>query len=205
MDVWIVGVPVINRYPVKSGAKILFHVGQQFAGEGPDIGKFACVLGRNDEAEVMPVIGAALSERTPVNGTAAAAEQRGILPVPGDAIAPQICQVLGERRCGEAGAPVPHDPRFDDDTPLAGARGCAQTRYPPTRKATSPAPRSRTTCPATMARSVGESAKLGFKCALLALAGTAVPDAPWPDLEIVVAHGCGAKAMAAGSSHGGNA
>ena len=62
VDVRIVGVPVIDRDPVEPGAEILFHVGHQFAGEGPDIGKFGCVLGRDDEAEVMAIIGAAFGK-----------------------------------------------------------------------------------------------------------------------------------------------
>jgi len=95
MDVRIVGVPVVDGDPVEPGAEILLHVGKQFAGESPDIGELACIFGRDDKAEVVPVVGTAFGEGTAINRLVTAAKQFGILPVPGHPIALQVCQMSG--------------------------------------------------------------------------------------------------------------
>src|SRR3546814_2680085 len=102
LPVWIVGVPVIDRHPVETCAEILFHAGQQFAGEGPNIFKFGSIFRRDNEAEVMPIIGAAFGKSITVDRAIAVAEQLGILSVPGDSVTLEIGQVPGERRRGKA-------------------------------------------------------------------------------------------------------
>jgi hypothetical protein len=56
MDVGMLCIPVIDGDPVEAGAQIAFGFGHEVAREGFDIGKFSGILGRNDEAEMMPVL-----------------------------------------------------------------------------------------------------------------------------------------------------
>ena len=56
MDVRIVGVPVIDRDPVKLGPEVALHLSDEVAGEGLEVGHLGGVLRRDDEAEMMPII-----------------------------------------------------------------------------------------------------------------------------------------------------
>ena len=62
MDVRVVGVPVINRHPVEARIEVAGHVLHQLAGESAQIGQIVRVLRRDDKAEVVPVVLAALRE-----------------------------------------------------------------------------------------------------------------------------------------------
>src|SRR3546814_15196809 len=62
VNVRVVGVPVIDGDPFEPGAKIAFHRGDKIAGEGADIGQLAAILRRDNEAEMVAVVGAAFRE-----------------------------------------------------------------------------------------------------------------------------------------------
>ena len=151
VDVGIVGVPMVNGDPVETCAKIPFHLAQQVSGKAPHIGQFGRVFGRNNETEMVTVIGAALGEGSAVDGLVAAAEQRRILPVAGHAIALEIGQVLCQRRGSEASPAMPHDPRLDDHTALTCAGACLQACDAASGKATCATSRCGTTRPAAAA------------------------------------------------------
>ena len=94
----VVGVPVIDGDPIELGAEILLHLADQIAGEGFEVGHLHGVLGRDDEAEMMPVVLAPLGEGAAVDVVALRPEQPGLLSVPGDALAAQIVEMGRERR-----------------------------------------------------------------------------------------------------------
>ena len=45
MDMWIVGVPVVDRDPIEPGTEIAFGIGHQLTREGAQTFQFDCVLG----------------------------------------------------------------------------------------------------------------------------------------------------------------
>ena len=111
MDMRMLGVPVIDRHPVEPGAEIFFHLPDEIAGEGSEVGHLQRVVGRDDEAEMMPVVLAALGEGAGIRVFASRPEQTGLLPVSGHALAAQIVEML-RQRCGPGR--MAHDARLDD-------------------------------------------------------------------------------------------
>ena len=91
-------IPVIDGDPIELGAEILLHLADQLAGEAFQVGHLRRVLGRDDEAEVMAVLLAPLREGLGVGVLGLGTEQPGLLPVPGDALAPEVAEVGCERR-----------------------------------------------------------------------------------------------------------
>ena len=102
VDVRMLGVPVIDGDPIELGAEILLHLADQLAGEALEVGHLRRVLGRDDEAEMMAVVLAPLGEGLGIGVLGLRAEQPRLLPVPGDALAPEIAEVGGERRRARA-------------------------------------------------------------------------------------------------------
>ena len=68
MDMRVVGVPVIDADPVELRAQVLLHLPHQLAGVILQIGHVHRVFGRDDEAEMVPVVGAAFLEGVEVGG-----------------------------------------------------------------------------------------------------------------------------------------
>jgi len=66
MDVRIVGVPVIDPHPIQPRSKVVLHLPDEIAGEGSKVRHLGCVLGTDDEPEMMPVITGALGEATQI-------------------------------------------------------------------------------------------------------------------------------------------
>ena len=89
---------MIDGDPIELGAEILLHLADQLAGEALEVGHLRRVLGRDDEAEVMAVLLAPLREGLGVGVLGLGTEQPGLLPVPGDALAPEVAEVGCERR-----------------------------------------------------------------------------------------------------------
>ena len=142
MDVGIVGVPVIDRHPIKLGAEVAFRIGHQFPSEGAKIGHPACILWRHREPEMMPVLLAPFDESLCVGVVGSRVEHTGVSAVAGDALAFEVGDVLGERRRTKTAAAVAHDPGHDDDAPAWRAGGEGQRRPPSAaegRAASSPA------------------------------------------------------------------
>ena len=68
VGVGVVGVPVINGHPFQPCAQVSFHAVHQMPCIGAQVFQLRAVLGRDDEAEVMPVVGAAFLEGVEVGG-----------------------------------------------------------------------------------------------------------------------------------------
>jgi hypothetical protein len=56
MDMGVVGVPMIDRDPVETGAEVALRVLHQLPREGPKVGHLARVLRRDCEPEMMPIL-----------------------------------------------------------------------------------------------------------------------------------------------------
>ena len=110
VDMRVVGVPVIDRSPIKLGVEILFRLCHQLAGELPEVRHVDGILWRDDEAEVMPIVLAAFRKIPRVYIVRLRPEQAALLVIAGNAVAAQVIQVTGERR---AEALVADYPRLD--------------------------------------------------------------------------------------------
>src|SRR5690606_35282403 len=117
MDMGMLGVPVIDRHPVEPGAEILFHLPGQIAGKGFEVRHVEGVVGRDDEAEMMPVPATPFGRGAAIRRVDVRPEQPRLLPVPGDAIASQIIEMRAKRRL--AGG-VTDDARLDHRSTRTG-------------------------------------------------------------------------------------
>lgn len=86
----VVGVPVIDSYPIEPRAEINFHLLGKVSGEGPEVGHLAGVLGRDDEPEMVTVVPATFCESRAIGAVAAGVEHLGPLATPGDAVPLQV-------------------------------------------------------------------------------------------------------------------
>ena len=114
MDMGMLGVPVIDGHPVETRAEVLFHLPDEIAREGFEIRHLERVVGRDDEAEMMPVIAAALGEGPRVGSLRLRPEQTRLLPVPGHTVTAQVIEMRAQGR-GTPG--VAHDARLDHRAP----------------------------------------------------------------------------------------
>src|SRR5260370_15882369 len=112
MDVRIVSVPVINPDPIQPRSEVVLHLLGEVTSKGLKVLHFSCVLGTDDEPEVMPVIAGALGEGTQVGVVRDGVEHPGRLAVLGDALSPEIGE-MRPNRTGSAEA-LSDDPGFDD-------------------------------------------------------------------------------------------
>ena len=97
MDVRIVGVPVIDPHPIQPRSKVVLHLPDEIAGEGSKVRHLGCVLGTDDEPEMMPVITGALGEATQIGIVRGGVEHPGRRAVFGDALASQIREMRPNR------------------------------------------------------------------------------------------------------------
>ncbi len=81
---------MIDRDPVETRAQIGFHLLGKVAGELFKIGQFACVLGRDDEPEMVPVVLAPVGESEIVRAIGAGIEHHALLAVPADAFTLEV-------------------------------------------------------------------------------------------------------------------
>ena len=94
MDVRIVGVPVIDRHPIKLSAEVPLRVGHQLARESTEVGHLTRVLGRHGESKMMPVLLAPPGESLCVGVVGSRVEHPGFSAVAGDALAFEVGDVL---------------------------------------------------------------------------------------------------------------
>ena len=142
MDVRIVGVPVIDRDPIKLGAEVAVRIGHQFPSEGAKIGHLACIFWRHGEAEMMPILLAPFDESLRIGVVGSRVKHPGFSAVARDALAFEVGDVLGERRRTKTATALAHDAGHDDDAPAwrAGGEGQRRTSAPAEgRAASSPA------------------------------------------------------------------
>jgi hypothetical protein len=79
-------------------AQVLLALAHQVARPGLEVRERRCVLGADDEAEVVPVIGAALREVSAVGVVGARAEEPRLGTITGDPFALEVADVGRERR-----------------------------------------------------------------------------------------------------------
>lgn len=119
VDVRVVGVPMVDRHPVELRVEILGRVLHELAGEGAQVGHLAGVFGRDDEAEMVPVVFAPAGERLDVGLLRSRVEHMRPGAVAGDALAFEIADMPCQGRGAEAGAGMADD-ACGDDRPSAG-------------------------------------------------------------------------------------
>ena len=98
MDMWMLGVPMIDRHPIDRRAEIARHFCHEIAREGAKVGELGGVIGRDDESKMVSVVLAAFGESARVRLVARRVEHSARRAVARDAVAAKIGQVSGERR-----------------------------------------------------------------------------------------------------------
>src|SRR5262245_7341493 len=105
----VLGVPVVNRYPLEPGPKVTLRLRHQVSGKGLEVGQLRRVVRGYDEPEMMPVVLAPLGEGAIVGVIARGIEHATGDPIFGYALSPQISQMSTERSSVYA---VPYNPRL---------------------------------------------------------------------------------------------
>jgi hypothetical protein len=80
MDVGIVSVPVINPDPIQPRSEVVLHLLDEVTSKGSKVLHLGCVVGTDDEPEVMPVITGALGEGTQSASSETASNIRAASP-----------------------------------------------------------------------------------------------------------------------------
>ncbi len=97
VGVRMAGVVVIDRDPVELGPEVGFHLLHQIAGGLARIGQVHAVLGRDDEAELVPVIAAPVQESAAILHVALARINLALLAVLCHAVPFEVAQVCVHR------------------------------------------------------------------------------------------------------------
>src|SRR5690606_1211604 len=116
-DMGMAGVVVIDRDPIEPSAEIGFHLGHEVARIGREVGKIGAILARDDEAELVAILRAALDEGSTAVAVLAGRIELAALALARGAVALDVAQMGGgfavlARALDVAG--------FDDDAPHAG-------------------------------------------------------------------------------------
>src|SRR5215467_915462 len=192
MDMRIVGVPVIDSYPVESRAEIASRLGHQLSGKGLEIREPVRVLRRHNEPEMMPVALAAAREGAVVGVVMLGVEHPSGRAIPGHAVPPQIAEMRAERR---SSCTMPYHTRLDRNVarPIGHEPRGSNARRPPAAEGAAPPP-----APGSMVQPAGflgggqrsRQERLGSTDA----AAPSISHAPRPDADVVVAdHGADAR------------
>jgi hypothetical protein len=104
-DMRVLGVPVVNRYPLEPAPEITLRLRHQVSGKGLEVGQLGRVVRGYDESEMMPVVLASLCEAAIAGVVPLRIEHTTGGPIFGYALSPQISQMGTERSSVE---PVPH-------------------------------------------------------------------------------------------------
>lgn len=114
----IVGVPVRHGGPVQPRAEIGFHLLHEITGEAVEVRHLRRILGRDNEAEMMPVVPATDCKILCLHLLPIRPEQMRFLAVAGDAIAAQIGEVIGQRSRTCAAPGLSHHAGLDGDAAM---------------------------------------------------------------------------------------
>ncbi|GAA4772593.1 hypothetical protein GCM10023219_19700 [Stakelama sediminis] len=188
MDMRVVGVPVIDRYPFKSCVQIACHVLHHLAGEGAQVRHLAGILRRDDKAKVMPILLAAIGEDIAIGLVRAGIEHLAVRSITGDTVAFKIGDVARERCGTKRCAPMPDNAGFDNDAPLEGTAAALESSALAAPEMSGAAARSSATerriaCPARNLEHAADQ-----RVGLAVGASTDVARAARPDVEVVVSH-----------------
>ena len=97
MDMGVIRVPVIDGDPIELCSEVGFHLPSKVASKRLEIGHLSGILGRDDEAEMMPVIFASFGKGGIVGAVHLGIEHARLLAVCRDAVALQIGKMRGHR------------------------------------------------------------------------------------------------------------
>lgn len=197
MDMRIVGVPVIDGHPVKAGVEIAGHVGHQFTREGAQVAHIVRILRRDDEAEVVPVVLAALGKAVPIGLVGRGIEHPAMRSVARRSLALNIVDMTRERRGPGLGLPLANNAGLDQDTPPK----CASAARQRSELTASIMSRAATACAACLGPCVSSLVRdLSYpaeqRLGLSVGASAAVARTPGLDIEIIVSHAAQQEAMA---------
>jgi hypothetical protein len=117
MDMRMAGVVVIDGDPIELRAKVGLDLRHQLAGVAGEVGKIGGVLGRDDEAELVAIVLAAIEEGVAIGAILRRRIELAALAVAGGAVALDIAQMRGGLAAAAGGA---NRAGFDDDAAAAG-------------------------------------------------------------------------------------
>ncbi|MCY1238289.1 hypothetical protein D9M72_510180 [compost metagenome] len=92
----VIGVPVIGGRPFQPRAQVGLHAAHQVPRIGAQVFQIGAVLGRENEAEMVPVIGTAFLERVEVGFVGLRPVGSARFTVATHTVALDVAQVLGE-------------------------------------------------------------------------------------------------------------
>jgi len=105
----------VDRHPIEARAQVGFHAAHEVPRVGAQVFQLRAILGREDEAEMVPVVGAAFLKGIEVGGIGLRPVGLARLAVAAHAVALNVAQVLGERL--RAGPLVVHQQGLDGHAP----------------------------------------------------------------------------------------
>jgi len=111
--------------PFEARAEVGFHLRNEVSDEGLEVGDFGAILGRDDEPEMMPVVGNGLGEVGHARILAHGVEEFAAILLFKRGVPANVSDVRGKGGC--ARRRHAHDARLDDDAPLSAARGRTRT------------------------------------------------------------------------------
>jgi hypothetical protein len=114
----VVGVPVVDGHPIEARAQVGLHAAHEVPRVGAQVFQLRAILGREDEAEMVPVVGAAFLEGVEVGGIGLRPVGLARLAIAAHAVALDVAQVLGERL--RAGLALIDQQRLDGHAPRHG-------------------------------------------------------------------------------------
>jgi hypothetical protein len=95
------GIVVIDRHPIEFRAKVSLDAGHQIAGVFGEVGKICDIFGRNDKAELMAIILAAIKEGISISAIVGGGIELATFAITRSSIALDIAQM---------GTPLPFFP-----------------------------------------------------------------------------------------------
>ena len=93
MHMGMAGVVVIDRDPIEPRAEVGFHPAHEVAGIGREVREFRTVLGRDDEAELVAVVLAAIEEGVAIGAIIGGGIELAALAVAGRAVTLDVAQM----------------------------------------------------------------------------------------------------------------
>jgi hypothetical protein len=109
---------VVDGYPIEARAQVGFHAAHQVPRVGAQVFQLRAILGREDEAEMVPIVGAAFLEGVEVGGIGLRPVGLARLAIEAHTVALDVTQVLGERL--RAGLALVDQQRLDGHAPRHG-------------------------------------------------------------------------------------
>ena len=180
----VVGVPVVHGHPIEARPKVGFHAPHEVPRVGAQVFQLRAILGREDDAEMVPVVGAAFLEGVEVGSVCLRPVGLARLAIAAHTVAFDVAQVLGKRL--RAGLALVDQQRLDGHAPR---HGCQLRAREARRRVAAPKPRAGPLAGASRPRTAHRRlAAAGFAGLLEHLGNEALPLALAPVLGDAGAH-----------------